>query len=199
MSETEHRDLSAFERVSWPARTARLLIRRVCAEDLPRLYEIRASPGVTYWLTGSPTSFEDYVARYGTPERLDTTLVVEAGGVIVGDLFCAVESPWSQAEAREEARNTLAAIGWCIDPAYAGRGLATEAAGELLRICVEEIGVRRVVASAFADNLASVRVMEKLGMRIESRTRLASLHRELGWLDGVDAAILAEEWRAKRR
>jgi RimJ/RimL family protein N-acetyltransferase len=41
--------------------------------------------------------------------------------------------------------------------------------------------------------------MEKIGMRLETRTRRASLHRDLGWLDGVEAAILADEWAAKRR
>ena len=117
---------------------------------------------------------------------------------VVGDLMLQVETPWSQAEANTEAENTQAALGWCLDPAYAGRGYATEAAAELLRICFEELGLRRVVAGAFADNLASIRVMEKIGMRIEGRTRRASLHRDLGWLDGVEAAILVEEWRGIR-
>ncbi len=57
---------------------------------------------------------------------------------------------------------------------------------------------RRATAGAFADNLASIRVMEKFGMTIEGRSRRDSLHRELGWVDGVSAAILAEDWRARR-
>ncbi|HEX3932064.1 MAG TPA: GNAT family protein [Nocardioides sp.] len=192
-------DLTAFDRVSWPVRSERLAIRPPTPEDFSRLYEIRAAPGVTQWLTGAPASLEDYVERYGTPERLATTLVLEAEGAVVGDLFCAVESPWSQAEVRDRARNTLAAIGWCLDPAYTGRGYATEAAAALLRICFEDIAVRRVVAGAFADNAASVRVMEKIGMRIEGRGVRDSLHRDLGWLDGVTAAILLEEWRERHR
>jgi RimJ/RimL family protein N-acetyltransferase len=198
MSETAQ-DLAAFDRVSWPAHTLRLAIRPATPDDLPRLYEIRVLPEVTRWLTGSPASFEDYVERYGTPERLASTLVMQVGGVIVGDLFLTVESPWAQAEVREQARHTLAAVGWCVDPAYSGQGYATEGAGELLRICFEELGVRRVVAGAFADNVASVRVMVKIGMRVEGRGVLDSLHRELGWLDGVTAAVLAEEWQATRR
>jgi RimJ/RimL family protein N-acetyltransferase len=185
-----------FDRVTWPARTRRLTIRPIVSEDFPRLYEIRAAPGVTDWLTGRPTSLEEYVERYGTPERMASTLTLVHEDRVVGDLFCGVEAAYSQAEVRDEAAHTLAAIGWCLDPAYAGRGLATEAAGELLRICFEEIGVRRVVAGAFADNVASVRVMQKIGMRIEARNLRASLHRELGWLDHVEAAILADEWRA---
>jgi RimJ/RimL family protein N-acetyltransferase len=69
----------------------------------------------------------------------------------------------------------------------------------VLRICFEDLGLRRVVAGAFADNVASLRVMARLGMRIEGRAVRGSLHRDLGWVDGVEAAILAEEWRAKPR
>jgi RimJ/RimL family protein N-acetyltransferase len=188
---------TTFEQISWPVRTARLTIRPAVLADLPRLYEIRSQPVVTQWLTGRTTSYDDYVARYGAPDRMSRTLVAANDAGLVGDLMLQVESPWSQAEATAEAENTQGALGWCVDPAYSGRGYATEAAAELLRICFEELGLRRVVAGAFADNAASVRVMEKIGMRIESRTRRSALHRDLGWLDGVEAAILAEEWRAK--
>lgn len=186
-----------FERVSWPARTDRLTIRPATSDDLPRLYEIRSAPGVSDWLTALPTSYDDYVEINGTPERLACTLVAEREGEVVGDLYLAVDSPWAQREVRDEAADTLGEIGWCLDPSYAGQGLATEGATALLRICFEDLGLRRVVAGAFAANAASVRVMEKIGMRIETRGVRDSLHRERGWLDGVGAAVLAEEWRAQ--
>jgi len=189
---------TTFEQIAWPVRTARLTIRPAVPADLPRLYEIRSQPAVTHWLTGRTTSYDDYVERYGAPARMSRTLIVANEAGLVGDLMLQVESPWSQAEANAEAENTQAALGWCLDPAHAGCGYATEAAAELLRLCFEELGLRRVVAGAFADNVASIRVMEKIGMRIESRTRRASLHRDLGWLDGVEAAVLVGEWRAKR-
>jgi RimJ/RimL family protein N-acetyltransferase len=40
--------------------------------------------------------------------------------------------------------------------------------------------------------------MEKLGMRQESHGVRDSLHRDLGWVDGVVYALLADEWRANR-
>jgi RimJ/RimL family protein N-acetyltransferase len=184
-----------FARVAWPVRTERLEIRPVTPADFERLYEIRAIPSVTHWLTGRPTSYDDYVERYGTPERLASTLVMGVGDTTIGDLFVGVGTPYAQVEVRADAEDTQAAIGWLLDPAYAGQGYATEAAAELLRICFEDIGLRRVVAGAFADNPASVRIMERIGMRVESRALRASLHRDLGWRDHVEAAILAEEWR----
>ena len=185
-----------FERVAWPVRTERLLIRPVTPDDFGRLYEIRAIPEVTRWLTGRPASYQDYVERYGTPERLASTLVIALGDTIIGDLFLGVGTPYSQVEVRERAEGSQAAIGWLIDPAYVGQGYATEAAAEMLRICFEDLGLRRVVAGAFAGNAASLRVMAKIGMRIEGRIVRGSLHRDLGWVDGVEAAVLAEEWRA---
>ena len=108
-----------FERVSWPVRTPRLTIRPAAADDLPRLYEIRSAPGVSEWLTASATSYDEFLALQGTPERLACTLVVEHEGGIVGDLYLAVDSPWSQREVRDEAAQTRGEIGWCIDPSYA--------------------------------------------------------------------------------
>ena len=192
-------ELAPFDRLSWPVHTERLLIRPVTPDDFGRLYEIRAIPEVTQWLTGRPTSYENYVERYGTPERLASTLVVELGDTIIGDLFLGVEAPYSQVEVRDRAEGSQAAVGWLLDPAYVGHGYATEATAEVLRICFEELGLRRVVAGAFADNAASLRVMARLGMRIEGRSLRGSLHRDLGWVDGVEAAVLAEEWRSRRK
>jgi RimJ/RimL family protein N-acetyltransferase len=193
-----HPKQGPFQRIAWPVLTPRLLLRPATPDDFPRLYELRAMPEVTRWLTGQPASLTEYVERYGTPERLGTTLVVEAAEAIVGDLFVSVETPYAQVEVRDRAEDTMAAIGWLVDPAYAGQGIATEAAAALLGICFDGFGVRRVVAGAFADNAASLRVMDKLGMRIEAREVRGSLHRDLGWVDKVEAAILVEEWRARR-
>ena len=99
----------------------------------------------------------------------------------------------SAARAGEEAE-----IGWCLSPAHQGHGYVTEAATELVRICFDDLGVRRISAAAFADNVPSLRIMERLGMRQESHGVRDSLHRDLGWVDGVVYALLADEWRANR-
>ena len=83
-----------------------------------------------------------------------------------------------------------------LDPRFTGRGFATEAVRELLRLCFEDLGVRRVVAYCFADNQASWRLMERLGMRRETHAVEESLHRSGRWLDSYGYALLAEEWSA---
>ena len=61
-----------------------------------------------------------------------------------------------------------------LHPDHAGHGYATEAVRELLRLCFTDLGLRRVTANCFADNDASWRLMERVGMRREitrSRSR----------------------------
>ena len=189
-------DLSA---VAWPVRTARLSIRPILVDDLPALFEIRRRPEVSEWLPTLPTDHAAFVERMSDPERLAVTLALELDGVLVGDLYLHVGEPWAQAEVADRARGTQAELGWVLAPEQAGQGLATEAAAELIRICFEDLGLRRVVALCFADNVASWRIMEKLGMRREEHSRAESLHRSGRWLDGMGYGLLADEWRDARR
>ncbi len=92
-----------------------------------------------------------------------------------------------------------AELGWCLDPAHHGSGYATEAVGELLRVCFADLSLRRVTASCFADNTASWRLMERLQLRHEQHTVRESLHRNGQWLDAYGYALLAEEWIASAR
>lgn len=188
-------DLSA---VAWPIRTARLTLRPATADDLEPTYLVRRQPAVHEWLTHAPTSPEQYAEQFLGPERLAKTLALEVDGTVVGDLMLSIGDAWSQAEVAEDAKGVQAELGWVVDPAYAGRGYATEAAAELLRICFEDLGLRRATALCFADNVASWRIMEKLGMRREEHNRRDSLHRSGAWLDGLGYAILADEWRARQ-
>jgi len=55
-------------------------------------------------------------------------------------------------------------IGWRLASAYWNRGLATEGARAVLRYAFGTLGLREVVALAVPANLASRRVMEKIGM-----------------------------------
>ena len=57
---------------------------------------------------------------------------------------------------------------WAIAPAHQRRGYATEAARALLDHAFGELRLARVVATTSHDNAASIGVMRRLGMRIET-------------------------------
>ena len=60
-------------------------------------------------------------------------------------------------------------VGWWLAREYWGRGLATEAARAAYRDAVERAGLRRIVSIAMPAKRASIRIMEKLGLRFETR------------------------------
>jgi ribosomal-protein-alanine N-acetyltransferase len=65
----------------------------------------------------------------------------------------------------------LAEVGYWIGVPHWGRGIATEAAGEMIRFAFEDQGLNRVQARHMTRNPASGRVMEKVGMRFEGILR----------------------------
>lgn len=187
-------DLSA---VPWPIRTERLTLRPATPADVEATWAFRRLPEVSEWLTHRSAGHEEYAEHFLGPDRLASTLIIEHAGAVVGDLMLRIEDLWAQHEVADRARGQQAELGWVIAPEHAGRGLATEAAEALLRICFEDLGLHRVTALCFADNVASWRVMERIGMRRETHTVRESLHRTRGWLDGYGYALLADEWRAR--
>ena len=184
-----------LDRVAWPVRTEQLLLRRMAPADAPAMLAYRRLDEVTRWVTSRPVDEAAWIA--GSAALLRDQLVIELDGRVVGDVMVRVEDAWAQREVAHRAVGTQAELGWTLDPAVGGRGLATEAVRAALRIAFEGLGVRRVVASAFADNAPSLRLAERVGMRRESYAVADSLHRDLGWIDGVGYALLADEWAAR--
>lgn len=180
--------------VAWPIRTERLRIRPATPDDLDPTWSFRRLPEVAEWVTWTAGERDRYAEQFLDPGRLASTLVVERDGGVIGDLMLRIEDGWAQGEVADRAVGIQAELGWTLDPAYAGRGYATEAVTELLRICFEELRLRRVIALCFADNTASWRLMERVGLRREAHNVRDSLHRSGEWLDGYGYALLAEEW-----
>ncbi len=92
---------------------------------------------------------------------------------------------------------TQTSMGWHFGSAYRGNGYATESAHELLRLGFQDHGVERISARCFANNVASRRVMEKIGMTPHRSGLLAR------WLRGatygenkpiVQYRILKSQW-----
>ena len=59
---------------------------------------------------------------------------------------------------------TAIELGWVVDPRYQNRGYATEAV-RLAAKALSQMGFTVLIAGAFVENKASLRVMEKAGMQ----------------------------------
>jgi ribosomal-protein-alanine N-acetyltransferase len=86
-----------------------------------------------------------------------------------------------------------ASVGYWIDEALAGHGYVPEAVVACLRFSFEELMLHRIEISIIPRNVASRRVVEKLGIRFEGiAERLLSI--DGNWEDHARYAMTAEEW-----
>lgn len=88
-------------------------------------------------------------------------------------------------------------IGYGVPPDLWGRGIATEAAALLLAFGFEQLGLHRIFAYHHPDNIASGRVLQKLGMQREGRLRHNMLAHGV-WRDSIAYAVLEDEWPEAR-
>ena len=188
-----------LDRIAWPVPTERLLLRAATAEDAAATWRYRRLESVSHWLTRAPRTFDEHRTTFEEPATLAKTVLIERDGEVIGELMVAVEDGWAQAELVAPAKGAHAELGWVLDPDHTGRGYASEAVRELIRICFEDLGLRRVRAGCFAENEVSWRLMERVGMRREAHSVRDALHRSGRWLDGFEYALLADEWRRPAR
>ncbi len=183
----------ALTDLEWPLRTERLLIRPCREEDAEALYALRIRPEVATWAHSVPTGLDEWRERFHDPTIAPHVLTVALNDEIIGELMVHVRDGAAQKEAGDAAIACEAELGWLIAPEHQGQGLATEAARALVELCFGPLGLRRVIATTFDANYASWRVMEKIGMRLETRGRRDTRHRDHGWVDGRVYALLADE------
>lgn len=175
-------------------RTERLALRPVCGEDIDRILEYRNLPAVTRWLLRTevdPASFKA-AWRRAAEDPNDHSVAVTLDDLVIGTVSLDVVDGMGQPGMPPR---TEAEIGYIFDPTYGGRGYATEAVTAMVAHAFDRLAVRRITAGCYADNLASVRILERVGMRREQHAIVDSWHAELGWVDGYTYAVLAETWR----
>jgi RimJ/RimL family protein N-acetyltransferase len=140
--------------------TARLHLRPLAAEDLDALVELDGFAAVraavdpfSEQIPDDPAARREYERRLLA--RAGFTAAVErASGRLMG---------WFQVEPAAGAPGEIE-LGYRLRPDAWGQGYASEGAAALLADALARPGVRRVYAHALLSNLASIRVMEKIGM-----------------------------------
>jgi RimJ/RimL family protein N-acetyltransferase len=124
------------------------LLRPVEVADLPALYEQQADPESTAMAAVPARTRGDFMAHWRRIMADDTAVLraVLDGGRLAGHVTC-----WRDGDRR--------LVGYWIDRAQWGRGLATRALAALL----DEVDERPLYAHVVPHNAASLRVLEKCG------------------------------------
>lgn len=148
--------------------TARLTLRGFTVQDVEPLFNILGQKDILRYFPGT-----DGPTREGTQRLIAHQLAhweeqglgwwaVEpsADNVLIG---------WCGLQFLPETQEVE--VGYLLSKAYWGRGLATEGATASLQYGFETLGLQRIIALVHPENIASQRVIEKLGMQFVDQAR----------------------------
>jgi RimJ/RimL family protein N-acetyltransferase len=174
--------------------TDRLLLRPFAPSDHEAMLAIFSRPDVVELLYHGPLDEDEVRERLsvkttqrsieGPGDILRLAVLLKANGRVIGDVLL----NWMENEHRQGE------IGFVLHPDHQGKGYTTEAAGVLLQVAFEVLGLHRVSGRTEIRNLASTRVMEKLGMRREAHFVENEFVKD-EWQSEVVYAILDREWK----
>ena len=165
--------------------TKRLLLREITSEDTLAVFEFRSDPevqryngGVLIHLDQASELIAQLAARYRQMTMLEWGVTLQGGDDAVIGLFGYAN--WSQVHRRAE-------IGYCLRRDYWRQGISWEALRAIVAFGFHEMDLNRIHACPWAENFASVRLLEKLGFQREG------VLRDEYWEDGAfhDEALYA--------
>jgi len=146
--------------------TERLRLRRFRTADLDSLCDLENDPQVMQYINGGEPVTREKLARRVLP--LFTTY--RSDFPILG--FWAAEDRhqgdflgWFAFRPVDDRDPTEVSLGYRFRQAAWGTGYATEGARALIEAGFSRHGIQRVRATTYEENKASIRVLEKLGMR----------------------------------
>ena len=88
-------------------------------------------------------------------------------------------------------------IGYHIREQHRRKGYAVEAAVTVINYCFNKLNFHKMYADTDPDNLASQRVLKKLGFMLEGISREKNLVKGR-WTDELDYGLLKSEWKHKK-
>jgi aminoglycoside 6'-N-acetyltransferase len=175
-----------------PIVTGRLVLRAFDPADAETLADYRSDPEVARYQSW-PTPYSVVAAHrlIADQAHLDRPhpgewlqIAASHDDVLIGDVAVRLS---------DDGRT--ARIGYTIAPAYQRRGFGGEAAGAIVARLFAD-GIHRIQASLDARNVASARLLERLGFRHEGTEIAAELDND-EWCDVAHYAILCDEHEAR--
>jgi [ribosomal protein S5]-alanine N-acetyltransferase len=181
-------------KLTLPARTARLNLREFVASDFQAVHAYSSDPRVTRFLFFGPRDehstaeyLEEILVSQREQPRTRFELAVEelASGKLIGACDLSL------------VESNVVDLGYMLAVAQWGQGFATEIALKLIDSAFLELRAQRVISTVDVNNEASIRVLEKIGMRWEAVYRR---HRRAKnrWWDCHLFTLPREVWEASK-
>src|SRR5215470_4729397 len=147
--------------------TARLTLRSYSAADIPDLIRLAGAREVAATTLRIPHPYteqdgRDFIEAYAGKSEPETRYAItrSADGQLCGGIGLRMDEPHRHAE-----------LGYWLGVPYWGQGYATEAARAMIKYGFETLGLHRIYASYVPTNVASGRVLQKIGMLREGLMR----------------------------
>jgi ribosomal-protein-alanine N-acetyltransferase len=174
--------------------TARLRLRPPTENDAEAIFAFASNPELPKYMSWSAHVNVDETRAWMRACVADiangTNMVwlIEHAGAPVGCI--ALDGiTWSMRALRQDR----AELGYWIAPSLHGKGFMTEAATAATGWAFERLGLHKVTVSCFEGNLASQRVIEKLGFRFYGRQE-EDVWRDGRWYAHLRYELTAAEW-----
>ena len=169
--------------------TERLVLRSLEESDIPELIPLIGAREVAITTLRIPHPYEEkhareFLASAGKENELRLGVRLRADHRLIGGVGLHPDPLHNRAE-----------LGYWIGVPFWGNGYATEAAAAVVKYGFEELHFNRIFAAHFRGNIASGRVLQKVGMRYEGQMRQAVVK----WGQYIDLeryAILREDYEA---
>lgn len=169
--------------------TGRLILRNAKPGDAASLYPYRESEFVQRFNAMSSITPEQMEAQVLGDSQTDQAAYIEPK-----EIRRAVGAIWIEEDSLRYKANSLCTSCW-LGEEFSGKGYMTEAYKALITYLFAQGKADVIVARVFADNLASRRMMEKIGFVQEGILRHAVKGYQGKIFDDVLYSILKHEWK----
>lgn len=171
--------------------TDRLLLRKLEIEDREDFFKYRSLPEVYEYQSFIPKSIsavDDFIVDIPMKPNIPNTwfqlaLINKNENILIGDIGIHFLEDNAQAE-----------VGYTLAPSFQGQGYGIEALKAVISYLFYNLKKHRITASVDPNNIKSIRLLEKIGMRKEGHF-IKSYKMGDMWLDDCIYAILKEEWK----
>ena len=180
--------------LSLPIETSRLELRTFERSDIEGLAAYHTLPSMQRYVfsktrdksevAGALALMRGHVSLQRPGDTLTLAMVRKGDKQLIGH----VSLHWSDATAGQGE------IRFCINPSFAGQGFANEAIGAVLDLAFDHFRIHRIFAKCDGRNHHSIKLMQKLGMRLEAHYREHALFQG-EWDEELHFAILDREWQ----
>ena len=156
--------------------TSRLILRPITCDDLDDLVVLDSDPDVMRFINGGiaisrkaiAENFLPYVMSYDEQDNLGFwTIVEKSSQEFIGWIFLRPEVDFELLRQLNLAESNAIELGYRIRKQSWNQGYTTEASQALVYKSFAESDTQKIVAWALLENKASIRVMEKIGMKLQ--------------------------------